>query len=119
MNAQDVIVSFTALFIIGMIWLRTRMQYSRVGVGPLRLVRAGRFYFGAVIALLAAGWFAAPLIGRALWPSTGASPTLMRVVWCLATYYIFIVVHRVLKTRGTAVFKHQGDSLLQPPPSAL
>ena len=28
----------------------------------------------------------------------------MRVVWCLATYYIFIVIHRVLKSRGTEVF---------------
>jgi hypothetical protein len=30
----------------------------------------------------------------------------MRVVWCLVTYYIFILIHRVLKARGTAVFKH-------------
>jgi hypothetical protein len=43
-------------------------------------------------------------IGEAFWPNTGATPTLMRVVWCLATYYIFIVVHRVLKSRGTEVF---------------
>jgi hypothetical protein len=26
-------------------------------------------------------------------------------VWFLVTYYLFILVHRVLKTRGVAVFK--------------
>jgi hypothetical protein len=87
-----------------MIWLRTRMQYTRRGAGPLQLARAGRVYFGAAIGMLIIGWFAAPLIGEAFWPNTGATPTLMRVVWCLATYYIFIVIHRVLKSRGTEVF---------------
>ncbi len=106
MNAQDLIVPFTGLFIVGMIWLRTRMQYARRGAGPLRLAPPGRIYFAAAISLLIVGWFAAPVIGQALWPTTGAIPTLMRVVWCLATYYIFILIHRVLKTRGTAVFKH-------------
>ena len=106
MNAQDLIVPFTALFIVGMIWLRTRMQYARRGAGPLHLAPPGRIYFAAVISILFIGWFAAPLIGQALWPTTGATPTLMRVVWCLATYYVFILIHRVLKARGTAVFKH-------------
>jgi hypothetical protein len=108
MNAQDVIVPFTSLFIVGMIWLRTRMQYSRSGVGPLRLQPAGRIYFAAAVAVMAVGWFAAPVLGRALWPTTGATPTLMRVVWCLVTYYIFIVVHRILKIRGTVVFRPDG-----------
>jgi hypothetical protein len=115
MNAQDAIVPFAALFMLGLIWVRTRVQYSGGGVGPLRLQRAGRMYFGAAVALLVVGWFAAPALGRTFWPETAATPTLMRVVWCMATYYIFIVVHRVMKTRGTAVFKRQGDSLLQPP----
>lgn len=104
MNAQDLIVGITSLFIVGMIWLRTRMQYTRRGAGPLQLAPAGRVYFGAAIGTLIIGWFAAPLIGEAFWPNTGATPTLMRVVWCLATYYIFIVIHRVLKSRGTEVF---------------
>jgi hypothetical protein len=104
MNAQDLIVGITSLFIVGMIWLRTRMQYTRRGAGPLQLAPAGRVYFGASIGMLIIGWFAAPLIGEAFWPNTGATPTLMRVVWCLATYYIFIVIHRVLKSRGTEVF---------------
>ena len=72
----------------------------------MHLTPAGRIYFAAVIALLLVGWFAAPLIGRAFWPTTGATPTLMRVVWCLATYYIFILIHRVLKARSVTVFKH-------------
>jgi hypothetical protein len=104
MNAQDLIVGITSLFIVGMIWLRTRMQYTRPGTGPLQLAPAGRAYFGAAIGMLVIGWFAAPLIGEAFWANTGATPTLMRVVWCLATYYIFIVIHRVLKSRGTEVF---------------
>lgn len=104
MNAQDLIVGITSLFIVGMIWLRTRMQYARSGTGPLQLAPSGRIYFGAAIGMLVVGWFAAPLIGEAFWPDTGATPTLMRVVWCLATYYIFILVHRVLKSRGTEVF---------------
>jgi hypothetical protein len=108
MNPQDLIVPFTSLFIVGMIWLRTRMQYARRGAGPLQLAPAGRIYFGAVIAVLIIGWFGAPLIGQALWPTTGATPTLMRVVWCLVTYYVFILIHRVLKSRGTAVFRHSG-----------
>jgi hypothetical protein len=113
MNAQDAIVPFTALLMLGLIWVRTRVQYSRAGAsGPVRLQRAGRIYFGAVLALLAIGWFAAPVLGRTFWPVPGVTPTLMRVVWCLATYYIFIVVHRVMKTRGAAVFQQQPDPLV-------
>jgi hypothetical protein len=104
MNAQDLIVAFTSLFIVGMIWIRTRMQYLRRGAGPLHLAPPGRIYFGAAIFQLLVGWFAAPLLGESFWPNTGATPTLMRVVWCLATYYVFIVIHRVLKSRGTEVF---------------
>jgi hypothetical protein len=112
MNAQDAIVPFTALLMLGLIWIRTRIQYSRAGAGPVRLQRAGRIYFGAVVGLLAVGWFAAPVIGRMLWPVPGVTPTLMRVVWCLVTYYVFIAVHRMMKTRGTAVFQQQPDPLV-------
>jgi hypothetical protein len=106
MNAQDIIVAFTSVFIVGMIWLRTRMQYVRRGAGVLQLAPPGRIYFGAAIVLLVIGWFAAPVVGQRLWPDTGASPTLMRVVWCLATYYVFILIHRMIKSRGTAVFRY-------------
>ena len=111
MNAQDWIVVFTSVFIVGMIWLRTRMQYMRRGAGPLQLAPPGRVYFGAVVVLLVIGFFAAPLIGETFWPNTGITPTITRVIWCLVTYYIFIVIHRILKSRGTAVFTH--DSTLQ------
>ena len=104
-NAQDVIVAISALFIVGMIWLRTRMQYAQRGVGPLQLEPAGRIYFASAVGVLIAGWPAAPLIGRALWPSPGVTPTLMRVVWCLATYYLYILVHRALRMRGAAVYR--------------
>ena len=106
MNAQDWIVVFTSVFIVGMIWLRTRMQYLRRGAGPLQLAPPGRVYFGAVVVLLIIGFFAAPLIGEAFWPNTGITPTITRVIWGLVTYYIFIVTHRVLKSRGIQVFTH-------------
>jgi hypothetical protein len=108
MDAQDVIVPITALLMLGLIWVRTRIQYSRGAQGPLRLQRAGQIYFASAVLLLATGWFAAPVLGRAFWPVPGVTPTLVRVVWCLATYYIFIIVHRVMQTRGAAVFKPEG-----------
>ena len=111
MNAQDAIFPFTALLMLGLIWIRTRIQYSRGAEGPLRLQRAGQIYFGSAVVLLAVGWFVAPALGQTFWPVPGVTPTLMRVVWCLATYYIFIVVHRVMKTRGTGVFRQEGASL--------
>ena len=105
MNSQDLICAITVLFIVGMIWLRTRMHYSREARGVLQLQRAGKIYFAAVIAALLLGWLIAPVVGRSLWPDTGVTPGLMRVVWFLVTYYVFILVHRVLKTRGVAIFK--------------
>ena len=88
-----------------MTWLRTRMQYPRQLPGALQLQRAGKVYFAAVIVVLLLGWLVAPAVGRSLWPDTGVTPGLMRVVWFLLTYYVFILVHRVLKTRGVEVFK--------------
>ena len=105
MNALDIICAITVLFIVGMIWLRTRMQYSRQARGVLQLQRAGQIYFAAAIVMLLLGWLVAPAVGRALWPDTNVTPGLMRVVWFLVTYYLFILVHRVLKMRGVAVFK--------------
>jgi hypothetical protein len=105
MNSLDIICAITVLFIVGMIWLRTRMQYSRQARGVLQLQPAGQIYFAAVIVVLLLGWLTAPAVGRALWPDTSVTPGLMRVVWFLVTYYAFILVHRVLKARGVAVFK--------------
>ena len=105
MNTQDIICTVTVLFIVGMIWLRTRMQYSRQARGVLELQRAGQLYFAAVIVVLLLGWLIAPVVGRAIYPDTNVTPGLMRVVWFLVSYYVFILVHRILKTRGVAVFK--------------
>jgi hypothetical protein len=105
MNTLDIICAITVLFIVAMIWLRTRMQYSRQARGVLQLQPAGKIYFAAVIVMLLLGWLVAPAVGRALWPDTNVTPGLMRVVWFLVTYYTFILVHRVLKIRGVAVFK--------------
>ena len=105
MNAQDIISAVTVLFIVGMIWLRTRLQYARQVRGALQLQPAGRVYFAAAAAVLVLGWLAAPLIGRLVVPDTNVTPGLTRVIWFLATYYVFIVVHRVLKVKGVEVYK--------------
>jgi hypothetical protein len=105
MGTQDIISAVTVLFIVGMIWLRTRMLYTRERRGALQLQRAGRVYFAAVVAVLVLGWLVAPLIGRLAWPDTNVTPLLMRVIWFLATYYVFIVVHRILKMKGVEVYR--------------
>jgi hypothetical protein len=106
MTAQDAICAITVLFIVGMIWLRTRMQYARQARGGvLQLQRAGKIYFAAALGALLSGWVLAPFIGRLVWPDTNVTPGLMRVVWFLVTYYVFILVHRVLKVKGVEVFK--------------
>lgn len=109
MSTQDAISAVTVLFIVGMIWLRTRMQYSGRARGVLQLQRAGKLYFAAVVAVLVSGWLLGPAVGRAMWPDTNVTPTLMRVVWFLATYYAFILVHRALKANGVEVFKSAGE----------
>ena len=37
MNTQDIVSAVTALFMVGMIWLRTRVHYSQGTRGTLRL----------------------------------------------------------------------------------
>jgi hypothetical protein len=105
MGAQDILSAITVLFIVGMIWLRTRTMYTREVRGTLQLQPVGRIYFAAAFAVLVLGWLVAPLIGRLMLPDTNVTPGLMRVIWFLATYYLFIVVHRILKARGVAVYK--------------
>lgn len=113
MRAQDLTSIITAVFIVGMVWMRTRMHYVRRGRGTLRLAGAGRWYFAAVLGVLAAGWFVAPPLGRAIWPAAGDS-TILRVIWFLATYYLFIVVHRALQARRIEVFG--AAESIEPPP---
>ena len=105
MTTQDIISAVTVLFIVGMIWLRTRMQYARRERGVLQLQRAGRVYFAAAAMVLVLGWLLAPLVGHLVWPDTNVTPGLMRVIWFLATYYVFILVHRILRLRGVELFK--------------
>jgi len=110
MNPQDLAAAISAVFIVGMVWLRTRMHYIQRGrPRTLRLERAGWAYFAAVLAALAIGWFAAPALGRAAWPGPGANSVVMRVLWFLATYYLFILVHRTLQSMHIAVFRPRGE----------
>jgi hypothetical protein len=106
MNAQDLICAVTVLFIIGMLWLRTRMQYVRRGArGTLQLQSAGKVYFAALTMVLVLGWFAAPPLGRMAWSDASVTPGLLRGVWFIVTYYVFILVHRIIKTRGVEVYR--------------
>lgn len=108
MFPPDAICAVAALFIVGMVWLRTRMHYAQAARGARSLTRAGWCYFAAFLLLLVLGWFAAPALARRL--SSAASiatlaPTLARVVWFLAAYYLFIPLHRLLRASGVDVFK--------------
>src|SRR5919109_4078332 len=109
MLPADAISALTLAFIIGMVWLRTRMHYARGhGRGRLILTRAGRIYFAVVLGVLVLGWLVAPATGRALWTAGAVPPLVSRVVWFLATYYLFIPVHRLLKAQRIEVFKTSG-----------
>jgi hypothetical protein len=114
LGPQDLASAVAAVFIIGMIWLRTRMHYAGRGRMSLKLTRAGRIYFAAALAVLLAGWFSAPSIGRSMWPAAGsgiaADAIMTRVIWFLATYYLFVVIHRALASRHLAIFR-AGESL--------
>jgi RsiW-degrading membrane proteinase PrsW (M82 family) len=58
-----------------------------------------------LLGVLVLGWLVAPAAGHALWRAAASTPTLARVVWFLATYYLFIPLHRALKAQGVEVFK--------------
>jgi len=104
MRSANTICALAALFIAGMAWLRTRMHYARGTSGRRRLTAAGVRYFVAFALLLLSGWFVAPALTGWLSPSAPVAPTLARVVWFLASYYLFIPVHLILKARGVPVF---------------
>ena len=104
MLSSNTIAAVTLVFIVGMVWLRTRMHYPR-GRERLLLTRAGRIYFAVLLGVLVLGWLVAPAAGHALWPAAASTPTIAHVVWFLATYYLFIPLHRALRARGVEVFK--------------
>jgi len=101
---EDTLVAVTGLFIIGMTWLRTRLQYRKREGESLHLLPQGWLYFGCLVMTLGLGWVAAPALGQSLWPAALATTTLMRVLWFMTTYFIFIVAHRSLRARGTLLF---------------
>jgi hypothetical protein len=105
MFPPDAVSAAIALFIVGMVWLRTRIQYVAAPHGRLRLTAAGALYFAALGALLVSAWFAAPRIARGLASLAPVTPVLARSVGFLLVYYLFILVHRALKVRGVRVFR--------------
>ena len=92
------------LFILAMVWFRTRLHYPRPRGQPLRLTRAGMGYFGALLGLLLVGWLVAPELVRGLGLTAMLTDTFARAAWFLVVYAIFIPVHRLLKARDMGVF---------------
>jgi len=105
MLPPEAVTAFAALFIVAMVWLRTRIQYPRGAGGRRVLTAAGALYFGALGLLLVSGWFAAPTLARRMTAAPPVTAMLARVVWFLASYYLFIPLHRLLRARGVAVFR--------------
>ena len=105
MAAANAPGALALLFILVMVWFRTRLQYSRTPAGPLRLTRIGSGYFTALVVLLALGWMAAPLLVRYLGLAALLSGTFARVAWFLVVYIAFIPLHRLLMARDLAVFR--------------
>ena len=106
------ISALTFLFILGMVYLRTRMHYPKGG-GRRVLTASGVGYFAALVLFLIVGYFAAPALARSLLPGAPQTGTLGRTIWFLAGYYLFIPVHGVLRARGLGVFRSAapGDGL--------
>lgn len=98
------------LFIVMMVWLRTRLRYPRSPGAGLRLTRTGASYFVALLVLLSVGWFAAPLLVLHLGLAALLSGTLARAVWFLAVYLAFIPLHRVLISRDSPVFRQTAEA---------
>jgi hypothetical protein len=113
MAATDGAAVLAVVVIFGLIWLRTKVQYRQRGI-VLTLTRTGWLYFGAAAALMALGWVVAPqlvpLLSSAGHRPLPVMPTVLRVGWFLATYYVFIGVHQLVKARGAAVFAPAGGS---------
>ena len=105
MFPPDVVCAVAALFIVAMVWLRTRMHYAKAARGVRSLTRGGRLYFATLVLVLASGWFAAPPLASRLATAAPVPPILARVVWFLIAYYLFIPAHRALRARGVEVFK--------------
>lgn len=105
MTGTDWMAALAAVVIFGMIWLRTKVQYRQRGV-TLRLAPAGWKYFGAALLVMLLGWWVAPLLSPLIagpHPQP-MMPTMLRVGWSLATYYVFIGVHQLVRSKAGGVF---------------
>src|SRR5256885_10370196 len=104
MLSSSAICAVTLAFIVGMVWLRTRMHYRR-GRERIALTRAGRIYFAVLAGVLVLGWVAAPAAGHAVWPAPPSTPPPSRVGWVFAPHYLFLPLPRALPAVGGGVFK--------------
>src|SRR2546429_1563026 len=104
MLSSNAICAVTLAFIVGMVWLRTRMHYRR-GRERIALTRAGRIYFAVLAGGVVLGWLAAPAAGGAVLPPAPRTPPPSRAGWVLSPHYPFIPLHRAFPARGAGVFK--------------
>jgi hypothetical protein len=98
------ISALTFLFILGMVYLRTRMHYPK-GAGRRVLTAAGVGYFAALVLFLVLGYVVAPGLARSFLTGVPQTPALGRTLWFLAGYYLFIPVHGMLRAQGLGVFR--------------
>jgi hypothetical protein len=110
MSSGNALSAVTALFIVAMVWVRTRVHYPRRAPERRSLTPAGACYFAALAAVIAVGWLAGPQLARALMTSLPIAPAFARAVWFLAAYYLFIPLHLALRTRGLPVFRVFGTA---------
>ena len=104
MLSPDALSAVAALFILGMTWLRTRMQYRGTAGGRRTLTATGAGFFLVLALLMTVGWFAAPFIARWTAPGAPFGAPLLRGVWFLAVYYLSVAMHRTLLAKGRPVF---------------
>src|ERR1700687_5886625 len=100
MTPLDWLTAGTALFIVGMVWLRTRMHYGR-GRERISLSRAGRIYFAVLLGVLVLGWLVAPAAGHAIWPAAASGPPRARGVGFLGHLFPFLSLASSVEGAGS------------------
>jgi hypothetical protein len=94
MSPPDALGALAAVFILGMAWLRTRLQYRGAPEQKRSLTGAGVAYFVALALLMVVGWFVAARLAQREVPAVLAASVLARALWFLGVYYLSIPLRR-------------------------
>src|SRR2546429_2714219 len=103
MLSSNAICAVTLAFIVGMVWLRTRMHYRR-GRERIALTRAGRIYFAVLAGVVVLGWVPAPAAGAAVLPPAPRTPPPSRAGWVFSPHFLFISLPRAVLGRRAEAF---------------